>query len=74
MLLHSVRALCLAPGGPGCIWKYIGALVRSTRVSERFACVFRINLHFADAVMMSMVMMAMVMMEMMMMAMVMMAM
>ena len=48
MLLQSLRALCFAPGGPGSIWKYIVALVRSTGVSGRFACGFRTNLHFAD--------------------------
>jgi hypothetical protein len=48
MLLQSLGALCLAPGGPGSIWKYLGALVRSTGVSGRFACGFRTDLHFAD--------------------------
>ena len=48
MLLQSLRALCFAPGGPGSIWNYLGALVRFTRVSGRFACGFRTDLHFAD--------------------------
>jgi len=48
MLLQSLTALCLAPGGPGSIWKYLGALVRSAGVSERFAYGFRTDLHFAD--------------------------
>jgi len=48
MLLQSLRALCFAPGGPGSIWNYSGAPVRSTGVSGRFACGFRTDLHFAD--------------------------
>jgi len=48
MLLQSVRALCLAPGGPGSIWNYLGAPVRSPEVSGRFACGFQTDLHFAD--------------------------
>jgi len=48
MLSQSLRALCKAPGGPGCIWKYIEALVMARRVSGRFACGFRTDLHFAD--------------------------
>jgi len=48
MLWQSMRALYLAPGGPGSIWNYLGAPVRSTRVSRRFACGFRTDLHFAD--------------------------
>jgi len=48
MLFQSVRARCLAPGGPGSIWNHLGAPVRSTRVSGRFACGFRTDLHFAD--------------------------
>jgi hypothetical protein len=47
MLLQSLRALCLAPGGPGSTWKYLEALVRSTGVSGRFACDFQTELHFA---------------------------
>jgi len=50
MLLQSLRALCLAPGGTGSIWNYLGAPVRYTGVSGRFACGFRTDLHFADAV------------------------
>jgi hypothetical protein len=48
MLFQSLRALCLAPGGPGSIWNHLGAPVRSTGVSGRFACGFRTDLHFAD--------------------------
>jgi len=48
MLLHSLRALCKAPGGAGSIWKYLEALARATGVSERFAYSFRTELHFAD--------------------------
>jgi len=48
MLLKSLRALCLAPGGPGSIWNYLGAPVRSTGVSGRFPCSLRTDLHFAD--------------------------
>jgi len=33
MLLQSLRALCLAPGGSGSVWKYLEALVRSPGVS-----------------------------------------
>jgi len=50
MLLQSLRALCFAPGGTGSIWNYLGAPVKSTGVSGRFACGFRTDLHFADAV------------------------
>ena len=48
MLLQSLRALCFAPGGPVSIWNYLGAPVRSTGVSGRFACGFQTDLHFAD--------------------------
>jgi hypothetical protein len=48
MHFQSLRALCLAPGGAGSIWNHLGALVRSTGVSGRFACGFRTDLHFAD--------------------------
>jgi len=48
MLFQSLRALCLAPGGPGSIWNHLGVPVRSTGVSGRFACGFRTDLHFAD--------------------------
>jgi len=48
MLLQSLRALCLAPGGSGSVWKYLEALVRSPGVSGRIACRFRTELHFAD--------------------------
>jgi len=50
MLLQSLRALCLAPGGSGRVWKYIEALVRLPGVFERIVCVFRTELHFADDV------------------------
>jgi len=49
MLLHSLRPLCLSPGGSGSIWKYFEALVRGPRVSGRIACCVRTDLHFADA-------------------------
>jgi hypothetical protein len=48
MLLHSLRALYLAPGGPGSIWKYLAALVTLSGVCERFACGFGTDLHFPD--------------------------
>jgi hypothetical protein len=48
MLFQSLRARCLAPGGPGSIWNHLGAPVRSTGVCGRFGCVFRTDLHFAD--------------------------
>jgi len=50
ILLLSLRELCLAPAGPGSIWKYIEALVRSTGVSGTFACSFRTSLNFADVI------------------------
>jgi hypothetical protein len=48
MLLQSLRALCFAPGGPGSILNYLGAPVRSARVSGWFVCGFRTDLHFVD--------------------------
>jgi hypothetical protein len=48
MLLQILRASYLAPGGPGSIGNYVGAPVRSTGVSGRFACGFQTDLHFAD--------------------------
>ena len=48
MLLQSLRALCLAPGGSGSIRKDLEALVRAPGVSDKVACCFRTNLHFAD--------------------------
>jgi len=48
MLLQSLRALCLAPGGSGSVWKYLEALVTLPGVSGRIACGFRTELHFAD--------------------------
>jgi len=53
MLSHSLRALCLAPGGSGSIWKYSEALVTLPRESRRIACGFRTDLHFADVVVLS---------------------
>jgi len=50
MLLQSLRAPYLAPGGPGSIWNYMGVPVWSTGVSRKFACGFRTDLHFADEV------------------------
>jgi hypothetical protein len=40
MLLQSLRAHCLAPVRLGCISMYLEALVRSPRVSGRYACGF----------------------------------
>jgi len=48
MLLQSLRALCLAPGGSGSVWKHVEAMVRSPGVSGRIACGFGTKLHFAD--------------------------
>jgi len=48
MLLQSLRALCFAPGGPESFWNHLEALVRSTRVSGKFACGFWTDFHFAD--------------------------
>jgi hypothetical protein len=48
MLLQSLSAICLAPGGPGSIQKYWEALVRSPGGSGENACCFRTDLHFAD--------------------------
>jgi len=50
MLLQSLRALCLAPAGPGSTWKHIGAPVWSTRVCGRSLCGSQTDLHFADGV------------------------
>ena len=49
MLFQSLRAQCLAPGGPGSIRKYLRALEQSTRGFQRFLCSIRTDLHFADA-------------------------
>jgi len=49
MFLHTLRELRFAPGWSGSIWKYLGALVRSTGVSGRFGCGFWTNLHLANA-------------------------
>ena len=51
MLLQSLRALCLAPGGSGSVWKYSEAMVRSPGVSGRIAYAFWTELHFADFLM-----------------------
>jgi len=48
MLLQSLRALCLVPGGSGSIQKYIEVLVKSPGVSGRIACSFQTYLNFAD--------------------------
>ena len=50
MLLQSLRALCLAPGGSGSIWKYLEALVRLPGVCGRVVCSFGTEVHFADVV------------------------
>jgi len=49
MHLQSLRGLCLAPAGPGSIWNYLGAPVRSTPVCGRSECGFQTDLHFANA-------------------------
>jgi hypothetical protein len=48
MLLQSLRALRLAPGGSGSISKYLEALVVSPGESARIECSFQTELHFAD--------------------------
>ena len=48
MLLYSLRALCLSPGGSGSGWKYLEALVTSPGVSGRIVWCFRTDLHFTD--------------------------
>jgi len=53
MLSQSLRALCLAPGGSGSIWKYLEALVTLRRESGRIACGIRTDLHFANVVVLS---------------------
>jgi len=50
MLLPSLRALCLAPGGAGSVWKYIEALVMWPGVSGRIVCGFQTELHLADVI------------------------
>ena len=50
MPLQILRTLCLAPGGPGSIWKYLEVLVRATGVLGRFVFGFRTDLHFADII------------------------
>jgi hypothetical protein len=49
MLLQSLRALCLAPGGHGSTWNYLGAPVTSAGVYGMFVCGFRTDLDRADA-------------------------
>jgi len=46
-LAASESTLLSSLGGPGSIWNYLGALVRSTRVSGRLVCGFWTVLHFA---------------------------
>jgi len=48
MRLQSLRALRLAPGGPGSFWNHLGEPVGSPGVSGRFVCGFQTDLHFAD--------------------------
>ena len=50
MILQSLRALCLTPGGSGSIKKCLEALVRSPGVSVTIACCFRTDLYFAGVV------------------------
>jgi hypothetical protein len=45
----------LSSRGPGSIWNYLGALVRPTAVSGRYACRFRTDLNFADMVVVDLV-------------------
>ena len=48
LLFQSLRPLCSSAGGPESIWKYLEAMVRSTRVSWRLVCGFWTDLSFAD--------------------------
>ena len=48
MLLRCVRAHCIAPGGLGCIRKYIQVLMRSTRESGKSVYGSQTDLHFGD--------------------------
>jgi hypothetical protein len=48
MLLQSLQARCLAPGGSGSVWKNFEALVRLPGVSGEVACGFRTESHFPD--------------------------
>jgi len=48
MLLHSLRAPCLAPAGPGSIRKYLQELLSLTGMTGRIVCGFQTNVHFAD--------------------------
>jgi len=47
LLVHRLRALCLALAGPGRILKYWEALGRSSGMSGRFECGFLTDVHFA---------------------------
>jgi len=50
ILLLSFKPLCLAPVGPGSIWKYFEPLLRLTGMSGRFTCGFLTDCHFAGVV------------------------
>jgi hypothetical protein len=50
MLFQSLRALCLAAGGPGSVWNHLGVPMKSTGVSGRFVCDSWTDVHVADAV------------------------
>jgi len=50
LLLQSLGALGLSPGGSGSVWKFLEALLRSRWVSGRIACGFMTELHSADVV------------------------
>jgi len=50
MLLQSLRALCLSPGGSASVWKYLEALLRSPGVSGRISCGLMTELLSADVV------------------------
>lgn len=49
MLVQSLRALFLTPGGPGSIWIYIEPQLRSTGVSGSIVYGFLTDSHFAAA-------------------------
>jgi len=48
ILLQSLRAYSLAPGGPGGIWKYLEAQVRLTGESGRFVCGLPMYVHCSE--------------------------
>jgi hypothetical protein len=50
MPLHSLGALCQAPGRAGSIWVCLEAVVGATGVSERCAYGIQTEFHFADEV------------------------